>query len=157
MIVYPTRLLENHRHQLEVESGISPEIAAERGYYTARSRSEVPEAFAGYQRRLGLVVQMFSPDGITRGWQLRPDKPRKKGPKYETPSGSSPVVDVHPRMLEEARHGDGLIRTQLEWRSHAGCALQPPSWETMGEIRTEIEAELVATEIIRFIEEVRRD
>src|SRR3954447_23276332 len=94
---------------LEVESSIAPEIAAERGYYTIRSRSEVPETFAGYQRRLGLVVPMFSPDGITRGWQLRPDKPRHKGPRYETPPGVSPVVDVHPRMIEEARHGDGPL------------------------------------------------
>jgi DNA-binding Lrp family transcriptional regulator len=102
-------LSPKHRAMLYEESGIAPEIAAERGYYTTRSRSEVPEAFAGYQRRLGLVVPMFSPDGITRGWQLRPDKPRREGPKYETPGGVSPVVDVHPTMLEEARHGDGPL------------------------------------------------
>ena len=102
-------LSRKHEYMLLHESGIDPGIAAERGYYTARSRPEVPEAFAGYQRRLGLVVPMFSPDGVTRGWQLRPDKPRKKGPKYETPGGVSPVVDVHPRMLEEARHGDGPL------------------------------------------------
>jgi hypothetical protein len=102
-------LSPKHRAMLYEESGIAPEIAAERGYYTARSRSEVPETFAGYQRRLGLVVPMFSLDGITRGWQLRPDKRRKNGPKYETPGGVSPVVDVHPRMLEEARHGDGPL------------------------------------------------
>jgi hypothetical protein len=91
------------------ESGIDPGVAAERGYYTARLRSEVPEAFKDYQRRLGLVVPMFSPDGETIGYQLRPDKPRKGGPKYETPGGISPVVDVHPRMLEEVRHGDGPL------------------------------------------------
>jgi hypothetical protein len=102
-------LSPKHRAMLYEESGIAPEIAAERGYYNARSRSEVPQTFAGYQRRLGLVVPMFSPDGITRGWQLRPDKPRKNGPKYETPPGVSPVVDVHPRMREEARYGDGPL------------------------------------------------
>jgi hypothetical protein len=92
------------------ESGIDPEVAAERGYYTARSCSEVPEAFKNYQRRRGLVVPMFSPDGETVGYQLRPDKPRKGGPKYESPGGGiSPVVDVHPCMLEEARHGDGPL------------------------------------------------
>jgi hypothetical protein len=91
------------------ESGISHEIAEERGYYTARRRSEVPEAFKDYQRKPGLVVPMFSPDGETVGYQLRPDRPRKGGPKYETPGGVSPVVDVHPRMLEEARHGDGPL------------------------------------------------
>jgi ribosomal protein S19E (S16A) len=91
------------------ESGISPAVAAERGYYTARTRSEVPESFKDYQRKPGLVVPMFSPDGETVGYQLRPDKPRKGGPKYISPGGISPVVDVHPRMLEEARHGDGPL------------------------------------------------
>jgi hypothetical protein len=95
------------------ESGISEEIAAERGYRTARRRSEVPEAFKDYQRRPGLVAPMFSPDGVTRGVQLRPDKPRKnkrgKPLKYETPEDVSPVVDVHPRMLEVARNGTGPL------------------------------------------------
>jgi hypothetical protein len=91
------------------ESGIDPDVAAERGYYTARRRSEVPKAFKDYQRKPGLVVPMFSPDGETVGYQLRPDRPRKDGPKYETPGGVSPVVDVHPRMCEEVRHGDGPL------------------------------------------------
>jgi hypothetical protein len=91
------------------ESGIDPGVAAERGYYTARRRSEVPEAFKDYQRKAGLVVPMFSPDGETTGYQLRPDRPRKGGPKYESPGGISPVVDVHPRMLEEVRRGDGPL------------------------------------------------
>lgn len=91
------------------ESGISEEVARERDYYTARRRSEVPEVFKTYQRQPGLVVPMFSPDGETVGYQLRPDKPRKdkkgKPLKYETPDGTPPVVDVHPRMLEEVRSG----------------------------------------------------
>jgi len=91
------------------ESGIDPAVAHERGYYTARRRSEVPKAFKNYQRKRGLVVPMFSPDGETVGYQLRPDRPRKNGPKYETPGGISPVVDVHPRMLEEVRHGSGPL------------------------------------------------
>ena len=113
MAFYPNHdrgmLVDSHRRMLYDESGIDPEVAAERGYYTARGRSEVPEAFKGYQRRRGLVVPMFSPDGETAGYQLRPDRPRKCGPKYETPGGISPVVDVHPRMLEEVRHGDGPL------------------------------------------------
>ena len=111
MTSYPNRgadkLSDKHRAMLYDGSGISPDVAAERGYYTARRRSEVPEAFAVYQRRLGLVVPMFSPDGEKSGYQLRPDKPRKGGPKYETPAKSEVLVDVHPRMLEEARSGTG--------------------------------------------------
>jgi Domain of unknown function (DUF3854) len=102
-------LSDAHRRMLYDESGIDPGVAAQRGYYTARLRSEVPETFRHYQRRRGLVVPMFSPDGETVGYQLRPDKPRNGGPKYETPGGISPVVDVHPRMREEARHGDGPL------------------------------------------------
>ncbi len=102
-------LSKAHRRMLFEESGISPDVAAERGYRTARTRSEVPEAFKDYQRKPGLVVPMYSPDGETVGYQLRPDKPRKGGPKYETPSGISPVVDVHPKMLQEARNGCGPI------------------------------------------------
>ena len=113
MAFYPNvgsrTLSESHRRMLYDESKISPDVAAERGYYTARRRSEVPEAFKTYQRKPGLVVPMFSPDGETTCYQLRPDRPRKGGPKYETPGGISPVVDVHPRMREEARHGDGPL------------------------------------------------
>jgi Domain of unknown function (DUF3854) len=98
-------LSDSHRRMLYDESSIDPDVAKERGYYTARNRSEVPEAFKDYQRKAGLVVPMYSPDGETVGYQLRPDRPRKGGPKYETPGAISPVVDVHPRMLEEVRHG----------------------------------------------------
>src|SRR5215207_3022354 len=102
-------LSDAHRKMLYDESGIDPGVARERGYYTAKRRPEVPEAFKPYQRKPGLVVPMFSPDGETVGYQLRPDNPRKGGPKYETPGGISPVVDVHPRMREEARHGDSPL------------------------------------------------
>ncbi len=113
MTSYPNHasrtLSDAHQRMLVEESGIDPGVAEERGYYTARRRSEVPEVFKDYQRKPGLVVPMFSPDGETVGYQLRPDRSRKGGPKYETPGGISPVVDVHPRMLEEARSGDGPL------------------------------------------------
>jgi len=95
-----------HHRQVLDESGITPEIVAERGYYTARRGSEVPEVFEDYQRRPGLVIPMYSPDGITQSYQLRPGRARKNGPRYETPAGSEVIVDVHPRMLEEVRDGD---------------------------------------------------
>ncbi len=132
MTVYPNRrdrtLSDSHRRMLYAESGIDPDVAAERGYYTARTRSEVPECFADYQRKPGLVIPMFSPDGETVGYQLRPDKPRKNGPKYETPRGISPVVDVHPRMLEEARHGTGpLLVTEGCKTGDAGASRDIPT------------------------------
>ena len=107
--VSPVTLSDAHRRMLYDESAIDPGVARERGYYTARRRSEVPESFKNYQRRVGLVVPMFSPDGETVGYQLRPDRPRRGGPKYEAPEGISPIVDVHPRMREEVCHGDGPL------------------------------------------------
>jgi hypothetical protein len=90
-------------------SGISPEVAAARGYRTVRHRSEVPDEFANWQRRLGLLVPTYSPDGETSGHQLRPNKPitRKDGsaPKYETPHGARITLDVNPLMIDEVRHG----------------------------------------------------
>jgi hypothetical protein len=103
-------LSDSHRRQLK-ESDIAEEAAAARGYRTIRHRSEVPDEFAAWQRRLGLLVPTYSLDGQTSGYQLKPDKPikRKDGskPKYETPHGSSITLDVNPLMLDEVRHGDG--------------------------------------------------
>lgn len=115
MTSYPNReprtLSTSHKRMLFEESAIDPSVVAERGYHTARRRSEVPEAFKGYQRKVGLVIPVCSPDGISRSWQLRPNKPRKdkkgKPLKYETPGGSAVILDVHPRMREEVRSGSG--------------------------------------------------
>jgi hypothetical protein len=104
------RLLDSHQRHLKA-SGIADEVSAARGYRTIRHRSEVPDEFPDWQRRLGLLVPTYSPDGKTSGHQLRPNKPiiRKDGraPKYETPHGSRITLDVNPLMLEEVRNGDG--------------------------------------------------
>lgn len=102
----PHTLSDSHRRMLYRESGIDPGVAEERGYRTVKRRADLEE-FPEWQRRLGLYVPMFSPDGITRSCQLRPDRPRRDGPKYETPAGSEALVDVHPRMLSEVRDGSG--------------------------------------------------
>jgi uncharacterized protein DUF3854 len=106
-------LSEAHRKMLYDESGISPEVAAARGYRTIRRRSEVPEEFADWQRRRGLLVPTYSPDGTTRGYQLRPDRPirRKNGsaPKYETPHGSRITLDVNPLTRDEVSTGQDVL------------------------------------------------
>jgi hypothetical protein len=93
-----TPLSEKHRTMLEEESGISPEVIVARGYYTAFRRADVPAVFSEKQRKLGLVVPLYSPDGETVSYQLRPNKQRHKGPKYLTPRGGGNIVDVHPLM-----------------------------------------------------------
>jgi hypothetical protein len=70
----PLLLSFGDRQMLEVESSISPEYIAGRGYYTASRRADVPNVFKGRQRRLGLVIPIFSPSGAT-GFRLRPKRP----------------------------------------------------------------------------------
>jgi hypothetical protein len=104
-------LAAEHRRQLEEGSAIDPNVIAARGYRTIRHRSEVPDEFPDWQRRLGLLVPTHSPDGQTKGHQLKPNKPirRKHGsaPKYETAEGTTITLDVNPLMLEAVQHGDG--------------------------------------------------
>ena len=102
-------LNREHQKMLFEESGISPEIVAERGYGTVRSRTELLD-FKKYQRRPGLVIPVSSPSGAASR-RLRPDRPRKgkdgKPRKYEQPADTPNMLDVHPQMLEEARSGAG--------------------------------------------------
>ncbi len=100
----PPSLSENHRRMLLEESAIDPEIVAERGYRTVRSRAELLE-FKKYQRRApALYVPMYSPDRTTISAQIRPDNPRRdksgKPIKYETAGGARVILDVHPRNME---------------------------------------------------------
>jgi Domain of unknown function (DUF3854) len=105
----PRPLSEEHRRMLERESAISPDVLAERGYFTAARRSEVPLIFTKeYQRRRGLVIPTLAPDGETESYRLRPDTPRRdkknKPIKYETPTGASNILDVGTwRNLERVR------------------------------------------------------
>ena len=97
----PLPLSTDHRRMLLEESGISPEIAAERGYRTVRSRKELP-GFKGYQRRPGLLIPVLSPSGAI-GSRLRPNEPRRgkdgKPRKYEQPGKTPNMIDVHPRSV----------------------------------------------------------
>ena len=72
----------SHSHSRELkDSDIAPHVSAARGYRTIRHRTEVPDEFADWQRRLGLLVPTHSPDQQTSGYQLKPNKPipRKNG------------------------------------------------------------------------------
>jgi hypothetical protein len=97
-----TELSTEDRHMLEVESSISPEYIAGRGYYTASRLADVPDVFKGRQRRLGLVIPTFSPSGAT-GFRLRPKVRISSGRKYEQPFGVGSILDVHPFNLERVQ------------------------------------------------------
>lgn len=100
-----SRLSAEHQHEIIEESANSPEVAAARGWWTAPRRSDVPEVFPEWQRRVGLIGPWYSPDGKTVSYQQKAKKRRtlksgKSAPKYESPYGVSPIIDVHPFMRD---------------------------------------------------------
>jgi hypothetical protein len=99
---YGLHIFPQHARQLEA-SAISPEVACERGYVTADTRTRLGSAgFKHYQQRVpGLLIPVHDTSGAVALWQYRPDSPRQNGNgkpvKYETPGGSRMVLDVPPR------------------------------------------------------------
>jgi hypothetical protein len=102
----PAPLSPHHEQMLLEESGISAEVVAERGYWTATKRVQLKD-LPGYQRRVpALVLPAYSPDTVTTSLQTRPDRPRLrngKAIKYETPAGGRCILDVHPRNMAAVR------------------------------------------------------
>src|SRR5919112_2842567 len=103
-----TQLSPEHRAMLLDESGIAQRLVAERGYHTVTSRAELERlGFGRSQRRTpALIIPIYGPTGEIVLYQARPDGPRikdGKAIKYETPSGASMALDIHPAMREEIR------------------------------------------------------
>jgi hypothetical protein len=100
-------LAERHRTDLEITSGIAPEVIAQRGYFTADEPEPLLElGFAEYQIRTpALVLPVRGVDGQFRFARIRPDHPRqdpnnpKKVIKYEQPAGTPLALDV-PRAAQ---------------------------------------------------------
>ncbi|HZB08406.1 MAG TPA: DUF3854 domain-containing protein [Rubrobacter sp.] len=125
-------LAAQHEKMLLEESGISQDVVEARGYRTVETRSELKRL--GFSERQcnkpGLLIPIYSPTGDIATYQYRPDQPRidKKGKsvKYETPSGSRMVLDVHPFarerlgnpavplfITEGIKKGDSLVSRSL--------------------------------------------
>jgi hypothetical protein len=128
-------LSDRHRHMLEIESAITAEVIRARGYRTIEKKIELKTlGFADRQcNPPGLLIPIYSPTGEIVNYQFRPDQPRidKNGQaiKYETPSGTRMVLDVHPFarkwlsdptvplfITEGIKKGDALV-------SHSRCAV----------------------------------
>lgn len=94
--------LEPHHAKLIADSGITLEVAEARGYRSVTDRHELLRlSFKPVQARPGLVIPLFDVFGKNGNYQLRPDEPRfihvsRRVIKYETPTGSSLLIDVHP-------------------------------------------------------------
>jgi hypothetical protein len=98
-----------HRHMLEVESSIAPQVITERGYQTVEVSSVLlAQGFADYQSALvpGLAIPRHWPGTTPRPYQFRPDRPRTRSGrpvKYETLSGAPAMLDVHPSKFTALR------------------------------------------------------
>ncbi len=99
-------LSAEHRHMLEVESGIAPAVIASRGYRTVTTKAELRGlGFSEPQQRIpALLVPVFDVYGQLVTYQARPVMPRivkGKALKYETPKGSSMALDVPIAVREQ--------------------------------------------------------
>lgn len=103
----PRTLSDRHRHMLSVESGISPEVIAQRGYWTAPTAADIPDGFADYQHQAWmfpiLVIPQWNLAGRRFAYVLRPDHPRRgkdgRATKYESMPGAPVGFDVPPAMV----------------------------------------------------------
>jgi hypothetical protein len=99
-------LASHHETMLREESGITQEVIDTRGYRTVKTKAELETlGFSNSQcNKPGLLIPVYSPTGDIATYQFRPDMPRidknGKSVKYETPSGSRMVLDVHPFARE---------------------------------------------------------
>jgi putative DNA primase/helicase len=99
-----SELAPHHQRMLEHESGIAPEVIAERGYYTATRKAELEQL--GFGRTLQHVPSLVIPvHGVVKGeppWYMhRPDRPpvkQGKTRKYLIAQGQRMALDVHPRV-----------------------------------------------------------
>ncbi|MDP9236716.1 MAG: DUF3854 domain-containing protein [Chloroflexota bacterium] len=120
-------LSELHLHALR-SSAVSDEVSAERGYDTVTKAAHLERlGFGKNQRRVpAMLLPVHGFKGGVASYQIRPDTPRVGTDgrliKYETPRGSTMVLDVHPQarvlladpaiplfITEGIKKGDALV------------------------------------------------
>lgn len=149
-----------HRQMLSVESAITDEVIAARGYITITDKAEARQrGFSEAQARVpALLLPLWTVDGELGSPQLRPDVPRLnngKPVKYETPWRSRVRLDLNPLarpwlrdmsqplfITEGIKKGDSAVSRGLccialsgvyNWRgSDDGDAVaELPDWEAV--------------------------
>ncbi len=96
---------DRHRRILFEESGIDPQVVAERGVRTITRGRDLPKVFSWRQRKRapGMLFKVHRLGGGT-SWVFRPDEPDPRNPGYKycqppkSRGGAGNVLDVHPRM-----------------------------------------------------------
>lgn len=108
-VEHPFILAAHHRRKLFVESGIAPDVAAERRYASATvetyAKAWAEDGLNSLIPRLpGLVIPIFDATGNEVSVQLRPDEPLD-GAKYVSPKKHEQQMhlDTHPRIIPKLR------------------------------------------------------
>lgn len=99
---YPASLLPHHQAVLKA-SGISPDVARERGYVSIDSRAQLKRYAAGFGGKCpipGFLLPLRRKDGSVWGYQYRPDDPRGVR-KYETPWQQPNGIDIPPAIRDK--------------------------------------------------------
>jgi hypothetical protein len=118
---YVLPLSAAHRDRLFRESGISPEVAAARGYQTvtreSHAKSYRENGWTSLVPRLpGLEIPLWTTEGRAVWPQLRPDEPRTvkggKVVKYEMPAGETMRLDVNPILSTRIKGTEPLVITE---------------------------------------------
>src|SRR5829696_10359733 len=96
------KTLHEHHRQMLLDSAISEEVIAERGYYTETVKANLAKAgfHRAQQRPPALMMPVFTPRGDHAFDLIRPDEPRmvrRRLAKYEFPRGLTMSADVPPR------------------------------------------------------------
>jgi len=90
-----------------IDSAISEEVIAARGWKSISAAEASAYGFQDYQCLSGLLVPSWGCDGELKGHQLRADEPRinkdGKAVKYDTPTGTGNSLDVNPLMVESVK------------------------------------------------------
>src|SRR4051794_3009167 len=99
------RLLLRHGRRI-LNSAISKPVARTRGYRSVTTKAELKRlGFATSQCLVpGLLIPIWNVSGEIATYQWRPDQPRFKNGrpiKYESPYGTTMVLDVHPQVRSQ--------------------------------------------------------
>lgn len=97
------RNLNANHHQMLLDSAISLEVAAARGYYSAYVHKELQRLGFWKASAPALILPLRDFQGQIAGYQVRPDTSpvdsRGRIAKYLTKRGASPVLDISPVAL----------------------------------------------------------
>ena len=127
---YALPLSASHRDKLFRQSGISPEVAAARGYQTVTKESHAAayreNGWTSLVPRLpALEIPLWTTEGRAVWPQLRPDEPRVrsgKPVKYEMPAGETLRLDVNPILSTRIKGTEPLVITEGILKADAGIS-----------------------------------